>query len=84
MQLFTLFFGKSKKKMHPIMTDEYHKCENYQKSREHTVKGWHEIKLADDKSKQWRKKTATVAGSRHDTSNCRGGYISKNGFNPNT
>lgn len=85
MKLFTLFFGKSKKRMKAIMTDTRHKCENYRDARGARMGGgWHDIQPAKEGSVVWRQKSSTVKGSRHDTSNCRGGYISKNGFNANT
>ncbi len=82
MQLYTLLYGKSKKRMHPIMTDELHKCENYRKAREHTVKGWHAIVPAAPDENVWRQKSCTVGGNRDDGG--RSGYISKRGFNPHT
>lgn len=60
--------------MHVIMTDEEHKCRNYQKQREHTVKGWHKIELAPSDAVVWRQKSA----------NRETGYITKNGWNPHT
>ncbi len=82
MKLYTLLFGRSKKKMRPIMTDEKHKCENYQKAREHTVEGWHKIVEAEPGAEVWRKKSSTVGGNKDDGG--RSGYISKKGFNPHT
>ncbi len=88
MQLFTLFYGKSKKRMHPIMVDERHKCENYRKAREHTVQGWHDIKPAEANAKIWRKGSATVGGNKCESVLRVGrgpsGYIGKNGFNAHT
>lgn len=93
MQLHTLMYGKSKKRMHPIMTDELHKCENYMKAREHTVKGWHKIVVAEKNSAVWRQKSATVGGNRCESvgrvlkngkTGGHAGYISKNGFNEHT
>lgn len=80
-QLFTLLYGKSKKRMHPIMTDVKHKCENYRDQRTHSVKGWHDIVPAEPGATAWRQKSATVGGNRCDG---RSGYIGKNGFNPHT
>lgn len=81
-QLFTLLYGKSKKRMKPIMTDVRHKCENYRDARAHTTDGWHEIVPADPEATVWRQKSATVGGNRDDGG--RSGYIGKNGFNPHT
>ena len=85
-----LMFGKSKRKMKPIMIDAYHKCENYMNARGNCV-GWHKIELAPDGATVWRQKTCSVVGSGSKTN--RGplrvghgpsGYIGKNGFNSNT
>lgn len=93
MQLYTLFFGKSKKRMKPIMCDTKAKCENYKKSREPNVTGWHEIKPAEPNSKPWRQKSSTIGGNKASTGPTRinrhgvaqvAGYISKTGFNPHT
>ena len=88
-QLYTLLYGKSKKRMHPIMIDEKHKCENYRDARENSsVKGWHEIILAEPNSNVWRQKSATIGGNRCELTLRVGrgpsGYIGKNGFNPHT
>lgn len=87
MELFTLLFGKSKKKMRPIMIDEKHKVERYKKAREATKdskagQGWHEIIPAEKGAKPWSKGSATVGGYKDDGG--RSGYIGKNGFNPHT
>lgn len=88
MKLFTLFYGKSKKRMHPIMTDELHKCENYMKAREHSTSGWHKIEPAVAGEEIWRQKSATVGGNRCERVQRVGrgpsGYIGKNGFNQHT
>lgn len=92
MKLFTLLHGKSKKRMHPIMTDELHKCENYRNAREAShVKGWHDIVPAAEKEDVWRQKSCTIGGNRpttvlKSTGRNRGmaGYIGSNGFNPHT
>jgi hypothetical protein len=85
MKLYTLYFGKSKKKMHPIMTDSYDKCLKYQKARQN-VKGWHEIKEGGDKV--WRQKTCTIVSNRPYSVNrvgeARPGYIGKFGFTEHT
>lgn len=81
-QLFTLMYGKSKKRMKPIMTDIRHKCENYRDARVHSTIGWHDIVPAEQGATVWRQKSATVGGNRDDGG--RSGYIGKNGFNPHT
>ena len=83
-KLFTLLFGKSKKRMYPIMTDVRHKCENYRDARQN-VTGWHDIvpaALDAVDAVVWRQKSSTVGGNRDDGG--RSGYIGKNGFNPHT
>lgn len=82
MKLYTLLFGRSKKKMRPIMIDEKHKCENYMKARKHTTEGWHKIVEAEPGATVWRKKSATVGGNKDDGG--RHGWIGKNGFHPHT
>ena len=92
MQLYDLLWGKSKRKMSKIMTDERHKCENYMKSRENSgVVGWHAISPAPSNSVVWRQKTCAVHGSGDKRNRGallvgRGpsGYISKHGFQQNT
>jgi len=89
MTLYTLLYGKSKKRMHPIMTDELRKCENYKEAREDShVKGWHSIVPAEPGAVVWRQKSATVGGNRCESVQRIGhgpsGYIGKNGFNPHT
>ena len=79
-KLYTLFYGKSKKKMKPIMTDILHKCENYMKARNNVI-GFHEIKNAEPGLDIWRKKSCTVGGNRPDGVS---GYISKRGFQYHT
>jgi hypothetical protein len=75
MQLFQLLYGKSKKRMKPIMIDEKHKCQNYKDAREGSgVIGWHDIKPAEQGAIPWRQKSASIGDKR------TGGYISKHGF----
>ena len=87
-ELFTLLYGKSKKRMHPIMVDVKHKCENYRDARIPTVKGWHAIIPAEAGAEVWRQKSATVGGNRCETVQRHGkgpsGYISKHGFQQHT
>jgi len=59
-QLFTLMFGKSKKRMKPIMIDVLHKVENYRDQRERckgskASHGWHAIVPAENDAVVWRK-----------------------------
>ena len=91
MQLHKLLYGKSKKKMHPIMIDTFKKCQNYRDARQNLV-GWHVIVLADKGETVWRKKSATIGGNncdivpvinRHGTTR-HNGYISKDGFQSHT
>ncbi len=90
MKLFTLFYGRKKTKMRPIMTDSFKKCENYMKAREHTVTGFHEIRPAEKGASTWKQKTATIGGNKCDIPLIRkgktriNGWIGKNGFNPHT
>jgi hypothetical protein len=92
MPLFTLLHGKSKKRLKPIMIDERHKVENYQKARENSgVPGWHDIEPAPKDAAVWRQKTTTIRGSgdKHNSApplvgRGRSGYISKHGFQENT
>lgn len=87
-KLYQLLYGKSKKRMHVIMVDEKHKCENYMNSREHSVDGWHKIELAPVDAKEWRQQSATRGGNKCHSVKRIGektpGYIGKNGFNPHT
>ena len=87
-QLYQLLYGKSKKRMHVIMIDEKHKCENYMKAREHSTNGWHKIELAPPNSNPWRQKSATVGGNRSHSvdrvGHGRPGWIGKNGFQEHT
>lgn len=87
MKLFTLMFGKSKKRMYPIMTDDKRKCENYRDARQN-VKGWHDIVPAEPNSVVWKQKSATVGGNRCESvgrvGHGKSGYIGKNGFNEHT
>ena len=81
MKLYTLLFGRSKKRMKPIMVDEKHKCEKYEKARQN-VAGWHKIVEAEPGATIWRQKSATIGGNRDDGGHS--GYIGKNGFNSHT
>lgn len=89
-QLYQLLYGKSKKRMHVIMIDDKHKCENYMKAREHSTGGWHKIELAPPNSNPWRQKSATRNGNSARNNLVRrhgeglAGFINKNGFNPHT
>lgn len=93
MKLFTLLYGKSKKRMYPIMTDELHKCKNYMESREHSTDGWHKIVPAETDAEVWRQKSATRGGNSPVSVmrvNKKGqtfgdaGYIGKNDWNSHT
>ena len=96
MQLFTLMFGTSKRKMKPIMTDSKEKCEQYKKSRENSgnnskaARGWHEIVPAENGADVWQQKTSTIGGNKDvitkTTGKNRGphGYVGKHGFNSHT
>jgi len=87
-QLYTLMYGKSKKRMKPITTDVLHKCQNYRDARLHTTSGWHTIVPAEVGATVWRQKSATVGGNRCERVMRVGhglpGWIGKNGFNPHT
>ncbi len=88
MKLYTLMYGRSKKRMKPIMTDSFEKCDAYKKKREATKgsdcgRGWHDIVEAAAGADQWKQKTATIGGNK-DIGGCKNGYISKRGFNPHT
>ena len=91
MQLYTLMFGKSKKRMKPIITDALHKVENYRDARENNVEGWHDIIPAEIGATIWKQQTCSIRGSGNKTNSGPqvvgkglSGYIGKNGFNPNT
>lgn len=85
-KLYTLLFGKSKKRMRPIMVDTYDKCEKYKNKRESTknLTGWHEIIEASEDSDTWRQKSCTIGGNRCESVGRVGhgpaGYISSRGF----
>lgn len=87
MKLFALMYGKSKKRMKPIMVDSKEKCSNYRDARQN-VKGWHEIVEAPPGSTVWRQKTCTIGGNKCETVARVGrgapGWIGKNGFNHHT
>lgn len=91
MKLHTLLYGTAKNRMYPIMTDSLKKCQNYQKERDHTTKGFHKIVPAEKGATAWRKKSATIGGNKDlvPRINKKGGttvngWIGKNGFNPHT
>lgn len=63
-QLFTLMYGKSKKRMKPIMIDKLSKCHNYRDARS-CMAGWHDIVPAEIGAVVWRQKSATVGGNRN-------------------
>jgi len=87
-QLYTLMYGKSKKRMKPIMTDVLHKCQNYRDARLHSTSGWHDIVPAEAGAVPWRQKSATVGGNRCEMVNRighgRAGWIGKTGFQEHT
>ena len=96
MKLYVLLFGKSKKKMKPIMIDTEAACKQYKAAREATIgskaaAGWHAIELAPEGSGIWKQKTASVRGSGNKTNSGPqlvgkglSGYITKRGFQSNT
>lgn len=91
MDLYTLYYGKSKHKLKPIMTSSKEKCLNYQKARKHTVKGFHEILPAEKGEKEWKQKSSTIGGNKCEVprinrhgKTTRNGWIGKNGFNEHT
>jgi hypothetical protein len=85
--LFTVFYGKSKKRMKPIMTDIYRKCENYVIARQNVI-GFHKIVEALPGENVWKQKSCTVGGNKCHSVNRvghgRSGYISKRGFQEHT
>ncbi len=92
MDLYSLYYGKSKKKIKTLlMTDSYRKCENYMKARQSSVPGFHEIRPAENGANKMRKKSSTIGGhkcavpriNRHGVSVING-YISKDGFQQHT
>ncbi len=87
MRLYQLLYGRSKKRMKPIMVDSREKCENYQKARQN-VKGWHAVVPAPEGSTVWKQKTCTIGGNRCQPVARVGrgtpGWIGKNGFNAHT
>lgn len=87
-QLYILRYGKSKKRMHPIMVDTYKKCKNYWDARDSSCNGWHDIVPAENGSTVWKQKTATVGGNKVTTVPRVGkglaGYVDKHGFHPHT
>jgi hypothetical protein len=84
-ELYTLFFGKSKKKMKPIMVDSYKKCENYCLARSNVI-GFHKIEKGG--ITRWKQKTCTIGGNRAESvsrvGKCMPGFVSKSGFHPHT
>lgn len=89
MKLYKLNFGKSKKKMRPIMIDSLEKCKAYKDAREKSkVIGWHDIVPAENGEDIWRKKTTTIGGNSVTlvprVGKGRNGYISKHGFQEHT
>lgn len=99
MNLFTLSYGKSKKKMSPIMIDEIGAINVYLRSRTGGTgkegrmdAGWFKVEAAPANSDKWHKKSSTIGGNkcncvphinRHGTT-VRNGYISKFGFQQHT
>lgn len=90
MELYVLYYGKSKKKMKPIMVDSKKKCENYESARSNVI-GFHKVDLAPAGSKVWRQKSCTIGGNKevHPKINRQGktsvnGWIGKNGFQSHT
>ena len=88
-QLYQLLYGKSKKRMHVIMIDDKHKCENYLSARgERMSGGWHKIELAPPNSNPWRQRSCTIGGNKPTTvmrhGECLAGYVDKHGFHPHT
>ncbi len=71
-------WGKSKRKMNPIMIDSFKKCENYMSARG-IGRGHHKIVEAEPGSKVWRQKSLTIRSG-----GVKIGYINKNGFQPET
>jgi hypothetical protein len=92
-QLFTLVYGKSKKKMKPIMVETRDQCEKYMKARMPNVEGWHDIIPAEKDVKTWRQKSSSIISTKcqrgapvigKNGQTRIAGYIGKNGFNPHT
>jgi hypothetical protein len=93
MELYSLFYGRNKKKVKTLlMTDSLKKCQAYMKARQSSVSGFHEILPAEEGADRMRKKSSTVGGNkcnvvphinRHGTT-VRNGYISKSGFQQHT
>lgn len=91
MQLVQLLFGKTKRKLKPIMVDSQRKCEQYKTARERSgVVGWHKIEPAQPRAVVWRQKTATIRGDSKTNSGPKriggreSGYIKNGMFNSNT
>ena len=90
MKLYMLSYGKSKKRMKPIMVDSLKHCEGYEKARSN-VTGFHTITIAPDGAKVWRQKSSTIGGNKdvvpkinRQGKTSMNGWIGKNGFNPHT
>jgi hypothetical protein len=92
-KLYKLMFGRSKKRMRPIMIDVLHKVENYKSQRENTKgakcsQGWHEIVPAEPTDTPWKQKTCTVGGNRPTdvprVGRGRNGWVGKHGFSEHT
>lgn len=83
MKLYSLYYGRSKKKVNQrLMTDSLKKCENYKRKRESTkgsecYHGFHEIREATEEEIDkgvWKKQG----------SNRENGWIGKHGWQPHT
>jgi len=61
MHLFTLYRGRKKSKLKPVMTDSQRKCENYQKAlKASDIKShFYDVQPADADASIWRKNTST-------------------------
>lgn len=93
MDLYSLYHGKSKKKITDhLMTDSYKKCENYMNARKSSVSGFHEIRPAEEGAKIKKRKSCTIGGNKDNRvphinrngTTVRFGYISKDGFQQHT
>ena len=61
MKLYTLYRGKSKKKLRPVMTDSKRKCENYRHALKKSAgkNDSYDLQPAEDGATVWRKNTST-------------------------
>ena len=61
MKLFTLYRGRSKNKLRPVMTDSKKKCENYRKAlKASAIRGeFFDLKPAENGATIWRRDTST-------------------------